>query len=198
MQEEREMKRRILAIFSGLFLGLALATILNGAESSGRHDHAHAVADELEFLVEMIPHHQEAVDSASVILKAGKRKELRSFAKEIMQVQAREIAMMKQWLVQWYPEHEKQASYKPMMRQLKGLPPDRAETVFLEDMIEHHRAAVKMAQEVLDKGLARHDEVDALARQILATQTQEITRMQQWLEAWRKDTPTAPAKRHGH
>ncbi|MDI6795805.1 MAG: DUF305 domain-containing protein [Desulfatibacillaceae bacterium] len=190
------MKKCIPAGFFALFFCLALVTNLNAAQDHGQH--GHAVDSELEFLVEMIPHHQEAVDSASIILKASKRKELRSFAREIMKVQAREIAMMKQWLDQWYPESEKQSAYKPMMRQLKGLPKDRAEIVFIEDMIEHHLAAVEMAREVLDKGLARHDEVADLARQIVKTQTQEINLMQQWLEAWRKDAPPEPAKRHGH
>lgn len=60
--------------------------------------------DELDriFLEDMIPHHQGAVDMA-MILKAGtERPELQKMADDIITAQEAEIAMMKQWLQDWF------------------------------------------------------------------------------------------------
>jgi len=46
----------------------------------------------------MIPHHQEAIDTAQVILARTSRPEMRQFAQNIIQAQTAEIAQMKNWL----------------------------------------------------------------------------------------------------
>lgn len=190
------MKSHVLAIFS-------LFAILSGgsyaAEPAERaansHRHAHQVDSELEFLVEMIPHHQEAVDSADRIAAITVRQEMRDFAKVVAELQTREIAMMREWIERWYPGASMEAAYRPMMRELEGMSPEQADIAFLEDMIEHHLAAVHMAREVLDKGLAEHDETKILAGEIIAAQNREIDQMREWLDHWRGEV--APAG-HGH
>ncbi|PTN32362.1 DUF305 domain-containing protein [Desulfonatronum sp. SC1] len=166
------------------------------AADAAEHGHQHQVGSELEFLVEMIPHHQEAVDSAKQILAVTERQELRDFAKEVMDTQAEEIAKMRQWIKQWYPDAATQAAYQPMMRDIDGLSAEEADIVFLEDMIEHHLAAVQMARDVLDKNLAEHAEVRTLAEEIVAAQSREIDQMREWLEEW--GGAPAPAGHHGH
>jgi len=56
------------------------------------------------------------------------------------------------------------------------------EVKFLKGMIDHHTMAVMMAE--LCDGRAVHQDLIDLCHQILATQTDEIELMQDWLEDW--------------
>lgn len=51
-----------------------------------------------DFLAQMIPHHEGAIDMSRVLLKDGVRPEVRRLAQEIIAHQQAEIAMMKRWL----------------------------------------------------------------------------------------------------
>ncbi len=51
-----------------------------------------------DFLAAMIPHHQGAVDMAEVVLQHGKSLKVRQLAQEIITMQKKEIAEMKQLL----------------------------------------------------------------------------------------------------
>ena len=51
-----------------------------------------------DFLAAMIPHHQGAVDMAEVVLQHGKSLKIRQLAQEIITMQKKEIAEMKQLL----------------------------------------------------------------------------------------------------
>ena len=57
-----------------------------------------------------------------------------------------------------------------------------ADRWFIEEMIPHHEDAVVMAD--LAPAQAEHAELKALAQQIKATQSQEITQMRDWYRAW--------------
>jgi uncharacterized protein (DUF305 family) len=56
---------------------------------------------------------------------------------------------------------------------------------FIDSMIEHHRGAIDMAEQVLAE--AEHPELRALAEAIIAAQTQEIEQMTAWRQAWYPD-----------
>jgi uncharacterized protein (DUF305 family) len=60
--------------------------------------------DELDkiFLEDMIIHHQGAVDMAKELQKGTQRPELQKMATDIINVQTAEIAMMQNWLTQWF------------------------------------------------------------------------------------------------
>jgi uncharacterized protein (DUF305 family) len=51
-----------------------------------------------DFLAQMIPHHEGAIDMSRVLLKDGVRPEVRRLAQEIIAHQQAEIEMMKRWL----------------------------------------------------------------------------------------------------
>ena len=51
-----------------------------------------------DFLATMIPHHQGAVEMAEVVLQHGKNPKIRHLAQEIITMQKKEIAEMKQLL----------------------------------------------------------------------------------------------------
>ena len=60
---------------------------------------AHYTGDtDHDFVVNMIPHHQGAVDMAEVELKYGSDPQLKKLAQDIVAAQRQEIAFMKSWL----------------------------------------------------------------------------------------------------
>ena len=53
---------------------------------------------DVDFVANMIPHHQGAVDMAQIILEHGTDPEVRTFAEQIIAAQEAEIAWMRDWL----------------------------------------------------------------------------------------------------
>ncbi len=148
------------------------------------HSAAVSVPDETSFISGMIPHHQEAVDSATALLTLTRRPEVRAAAEEIVRVQSDEIAKLGAWLAEWYQDASPAEPYEPMMRALAGLSPEEADSTFVADMIVHHEMAMAMAEAYLALPGPHRTEVQSLADEIVATQGEEIERMRSWLEAW--------------
>ena len=143
------------------------------------------INSELDFIRAMIPHHQEAVNSALVVVKLSERPEFHTFAEEVVRVQQREIKAMQGWLRAWYPNQVNVPSpYAPMMRALPDATPDEADRAFIEDMLMHHEMAITMAKQLLAGSFKKHPETEALAGNIIETQTAEVTTLQGWLRGW--------------
>ena len=53
---------------------------------------------------------------------------------------------------------------------------------FIDAMIPHHKSAIEMARVALDQ--SDNGEIRSLARNIVDSQKQEISQMQQWREEW--------------
>ena len=147
---------------------------------------AFAQAD-VHFNMMMIPHHQQAIEMADVILAAdGISSDVTDLATRIKAAQAPEIDQMSAWLeARGYPSDD--ASMGPghgMMSdddldQLRGLDGVEAERLFLAQMIEHHQGAIEMANDEISAGLDA--ETIALCQSIVLSQTAEITEMQELL-----------------
>jgi uncharacterized protein (DUF305 family) len=129
----------------------------------------------------MIPHHEEAIASARVLLEGTERAEMKTFAQSIIDTQTAEVAQMREWLATWYPGQDPDVGYEPMMRDLTGLTGPSLDRAFLEDMITHHMAAVMMSQQLVGQGLAEHPEVVPFAEGIRDAQHAEIFQMATWL-----------------
>ena len=56
------------------------------------------------FIDNMIPHHESAIDMASVVLEESENGRLRQLARDIVEAQKREIIQMERWRKEWYPE----------------------------------------------------------------------------------------------
>lgn len=140
------------------------------------------VGSEREFITHMIPHHQEAVDTAQEVLeRGGTTPEIRTLAESIISTQVAEIDMMKEWHLNWYREaYVDTGSYTPMMRELENLTGAELDQVFLEDMIGHHMGAIMMSRSV--RPYIEHSEVTELADAIELTQSAEIAAMRGMLK----------------
>jgi uncharacterized protein (DUF305 family) len=141
------------------------------------------MTSEFDYLSQMIPHHQEAIDTAKMVLERSDRPEMKEFAQAIVEVQSAEIEQMQTWLDEWYPEQSSTLSYTPMMRDLSQLR-DELDQAFLEDMISHHHMAVMMSRMLVNHELVEHDAVYPFAEQIVTSQMNEIHQMQTWLREW--------------
>lgn len=139
------------------------------------------INSEYDFLVHMIPHHEEAVATAMYLKENTEREEIKLFAEGIIRTQSAEIEQMTIWLESWYPDRNHQVDYQPMMRDLDTLKGDELDQAFLEDMIPHHMTAIMMSQQLLNRGLAEHEVVNNLARSISSSQRTEIQLMMNWL-----------------
>ena len=142
------------------------------------------VASEFDYLTRMIPHHDEAIATASLLQRGTNRQEMRAFAASIIETQTAEVNQMKAWLATWYPGRDTSVTYEPMMRDLAGLGGDALDQAFLDDMIPHHMMAVMMSQQLLMANLARHGEVVPFAGHIRDVQHREIQTMAAWLRGW--------------
>ncbi len=147
------------------------------------------ISDERDFLIHMIPHHEEAISAAAVLAENTERAPLRDFAHLIIETQSAEIELMESYLDTWYPDADRDVSYTPMMRELEGLAGEDLERAFLEDMIVHHMEAVMMSQRLLGRRLAQNEEVAALAVRIRDNQRTEISTMRDWLFRWYSSAP---------
>jgi len=142
------------------------------------------VNSEYDFLVHMIPHHEEAISAAVVLRENTEREEMKKFADDIIRTQSQEIEQMTTWLATWYPEKDHDIDYHPMMRPLESLKGKELDQAFLEDMIPHHMEAVMMSQQLIARGLAEHEEVALLAINIRNNQRDEIHTMMNWISKW--------------
>jgi uncharacterized protein (DUF305 family) len=138
--------------------------------------HAQTTSEQM-FLIEMIPHHQEAVDTSKEILATTQNEHLKDLAQRIVDAQEKEIVMMQNWTAMWYPEKNYTAAYQNMMPPLQEYSGKEKDMAYLQGMTHHHMMAVVMAQDVLK--LNPRSEVADFARHIISVQQQEMQEMSQ-------------------
>lgn len=137
-----------------------------------------------QFIDSMIMHHQGAIDMANEALKDGERQEIKDLATAIVKAQEGEIAQMREWRTQWYPDVADTDGMGMEMGDMTistdtSKPFDQR---FIEAMIPHHQGAIAMAKDAQQK--AEHQEIKTLADAIITDQEKEIAQMQQWLKEW--------------
>lgn len=138
---------------------------------------------DMQFTMMMIPHHEQAVEMADMILaKDGIDERVIALAEQIKAAQGPEIDLMESWLDDWgTPMGNMDGMGGGMMsdtdmQSLEDATGAEASRLFLEQMIVHHEGAIEMAQAEVDNG--QNAEVIALAESIIASQTAEITTME--------------------
>ena len=139
---------------------------------------------DMQFTMMMIPHHEQAVEMADMILaKDGIDERVITLAEQIKAAQGPEIELIESWLDDWGTpmgdmdgmDHGGMMSDTDMQA-LEDATGAEASRLFLEQMIVHHEGAIEMAQSEVDNG--QNADVISLAEDIIASQTTEITTME--------------------
>ncbi len=146
---------------------------------------------DIDFLTEMIPHHQAAVNMAEAYLSYDPQsEEIKNLAENIISTQNKEIETMES-LINIIEENgtadtEKEdayiEAYTAMMQNShshNSYSCSSIDEAFAESMTEHHQMAVDMANLILTYGESQ--EVKALAQSIIDTQEAEILQMNNFL-----------------
>lgn len=162
-----------------------------GSAASDTADTSFNDAD-VAFAQNMIGHHQQAIEMASLALDptSGASSEVTDLAQRINAAQDPEVSMMSGWLEHWHQPmtmdsaagHDMGSMHSvegmmssedmDQLMQLSGAEFDRA---WLQGMIEHHRGAITMAEQIKDEG--DNPDVLALADQVITTQQAEVDEM---------------------
>ncbi|MGB9979592.1 DUF305 domain-containing protein [Methanobacterium sp.] len=158
----------------------------------GGYGDNHGMMDmDQEFIENMIPHHQDAVDISNMALSKAEHQEIKQLAKNISINQSREIDEMRKWYKMWYGTDVPSNSHMMMnstdLNRLENAKPFDKE--FIEQMIPHHQRAIMMAQMVLNH--PNRPEIRGLAESIIKSQSAEIEEMRTWYKEWYgTDVPT--------
>jgi uncharacterized protein (DUF305 family) len=133
----------------------------------------------------MIPHHVAAVEMAQYALEHGESDYLRTLAANIIRTQNVEIATMRRIAAQL-----RAAGIRPVAMGLTteqmGMNHDMShivgahpfDVVFVDMMIPHHQGAITMSEVLFARGTGARTE--ALAEQIVASQSREIHEMREF------------------
>ncbi|MEV8633684.1 DUF305 domain-containing protein [Streptosporangium sp. NPDC051023] len=144
-----------------------------------------ANAADVRYVQDMIAHHRQALEMATLAPSRAASERVRSLASRIKDSQWPEIQVMSLWLTQQGlqpPDHH--ANHHAAMpgmatpEQLKALAAASGQDfdrLFLQLMIAHHRGAITMSEQVLTNG--SHLRVEEMANEIATTQAGEIRRM---------------------
>ncbi len=160
---------------------------------------------DVHFMTGMIAHHAQALVMSDLVPDRSTDRSIRVLAARIINAQQDEIALMQQWLKdrgQPVPEihiegttlmvhgagdhamHMPGMLTQAQIDELAGAQGRNFDRIFLIYMIQHHRGAVTMVQELFNTdGAAQDPEVFRLASDIQVDQLTEISRMQRMLEA---------------
>jgi uncharacterized protein (DUF305 family) len=180
----------VLAVAAVAFFGLAVWLYLSGRPPGDG-------SPEAGFARDMIVHHAQAVEMAEIVRDRTESEEIRILATDIALTQQAQIGMMLGWLDVWglpaastepamsWMGHPTEGRMPGMaspeeVNRLRELPPQDADELFLRLMIEHHRAAIPMAEAVLEQ--SSHPAVEELAGAIDSSQRAEIETMQAMLQ----------------
>lgn len=197
------MKLRTIALISSaLTTTLFLAGCSTGPSQDGGNTGATSAPsaaesasfnlDDQMFATMMIPHHEQAVEMADLVLdKADIDERVVELAQQIKAAQDPEIAIMEGWLTSWGVDYDSSDSSgmdgmgdgmmsEADMGQLQQAEGSEASRLFLEQMIEHHEGAIDMAQIQIDSG--QYPAAIELAGEIVSAQTDEIAIMRAILD----------------
>jgi len=164
---------------------------------------------EAGFARDMIVHHSQAVEMAEMVRDKTDDEAIQTLATDIALTQQGQIGQMQGWLEVWglpqtgtepamtWMGHEGHEGLMPGMatreelNRLRDAQPEEAKEIFLRLMIEHHRAALPMAEAVLER--TDRPAVENLAGAIAASQTGEIRVMEDML----REMGSAPSENTG-
>jgi uncharacterized protein (DUF305 family) len=181
------------------FAGATGTTV--AAQDSAATAHGDYTTADVRFMTGMIYHHAQAVLIAAWAPTHGASPSLRALCARIVVGQSDEIALIQRWLRDRHEDvpdpgaaHATMPGMDPAMlmpgmlsaEQMAQL--DRArgpefDRLFLTLMIQHHKGAITMVNELFGQGAGEQEKVFRFASDVYADQSTEIARMQKMLAA---------------
>jgi uncharacterized protein (DUF305 family) len=185
---------------------LAAALFLSSCSGSETHEN-HATSDapaitgepaafdqeDVAFATNMIPHHQQAIDLATLASERSTNEEVRTLASQIAAAQQPEINALRVFLVQWNENPEDGTGHggeghnemhgmidDATMTKLRSLSGAEFDTLWLQSMIGHHEGAIEMAKAEIADGT--NVDIKRMAQTIIDTQQAEVDQMNQMLK----------------
>lgn len=154
------------------------------------HNPSESKSVEVDYLHDMIPHHQGAVDSATILLPYITNDKLKILAQNIIQSQTEEIAMFNVLLENntfsntqvspsTYSEflEANKIAMNAMMNAMSAIKPtNNFQKDFILAMIAHHNGAIRSSKIVLS--YTKDPQIQQIARKIIAAQEDEVALMQ--------------------
>jgi uncharacterized protein (DUF305 family) len=177
-----------LAIAAVLVAAIAIITVT----ANDGEDSADAKATDGAFIVEMIPHHEAAIEMAEVAAKEAEHSEVKALARQIASTQAAEIGELERIHQRLFGQPTSKGAHGTLglaahemgmhmdTSALAGeMPFDQA---FIDMMVPHHQGAIRMARVELGEGEDR--DLMRVAEAIIAGQAREIEEMNRWCADW--------------
>lgn len=150
----------------------------------------------LDFVLEMMPHHQGAIDMAKAIIRYGTNEDVKKIAQNIVTSQEAEMPVMQQLKTEFEKEppssKEDSENYiktydeikTNMFKEMESVPlTDSADQTFLRQMIYHHEGAIAMAKNILS--YTQNPQLKKMAESIVTSQSQEVNEMKDLLKTMR-------------
>ncbi len=183
-----------------------MGSMMDGGMMGGDEMQAMGSFDEdepfdLQFIDQMIMHHEGAIMSSKHMISDSKRPELRQLAESIQKSQSEQVEQMQAMRKDWYPDTKRSFGMMDptmmdemmgdgMMEEMMGgsmqemMGADATDEMFLRMMIPHHQMAVEMSEKALEE--ADHPELKDLAQKIEDEQSAEIELMKGYLDGGEK------------
>lgn len=173
-----------------VLVGVALAASAFADDTPGED------SAEAGFLRDMQTHHLQAVEMAMIIRDRSDDDQFDAMATDIAFSQTSQIGTMQGFLLIWdlNPTGEQDPmewmghsttglmpgmATEEQIEQLKTVPVEEAETLFLQLMNRHHIAGVDMAEEIIDR--SDEDDIIEMAESMVRVQSAEIEIMNMFL-----------------
>jgi uncharacterized protein (DUF305 family) len=175
-----------------------LAAIARARADSAQYPYTNA---DIQFMSRMIGHHAQAIEMSRLADTRGARASVRTLAERIINAQKDEITIMQQWLrdrrlpvpeahspvmATHHGDHQMMPGMitEAQMKQLEEAKGAEFDRLFLTLMIQHHRGAISMVDELIaTPGAAQDRTVFNVASDINVDQETEVARMARMLAA---------------
>ncbi len=167
---------------------VSLALVACGGSSDGDSEGGANGVDRA-FAIEMIDHHEMAIEMAKVAQDRASKPQVRKLAAAVIVAQQSEIDQLKQIDKQLADENV-EIGELGLSDSMMGMNMDdsmlmrskKFDRAFIDMMIQHHRGAIRMARVELAEG--EDPQLRELAQAIIRDQSTEIEEMNAWRMAW--------------
>lgn len=185
--------KRPASLLAALAAAAMLALAAGGCGDDDDAASAPGNTTDTAFVADMVPHHESAVVMARMAAKQADRPEIKQLAREIIEAQRSEIAVLER-VGRELDQAGVQRGHMGMSDAEMGMDHDSSmlesatdfDRAFIDMMIPHHEGAVRMARKQLADG--EHPTLRKLAEDIITAQNREIAQMRAWHKRWYGDS----------